>query len=188
MVVGDGTYAAHGSHRGRQLRDQQHQPPAGGSGVRYLKLTRTGNTYQSAISLNGDVAASYTTSAVRTFAAGLPQALNVGFAMSSSNNTNISASATFSDVHIVDPSGNEIIGPNEFSGEIGAGTPGGGGGGGPRHPRRVRRIRTTSRAAQRRPSRRCCRAASLTTTSKGMRRPRSRVAAISPTATRVIAR
>ena len=31
--------------------------------------------------------------------------------MSSSNNTNISASATFSDVQIVDPAGNVIIGP-----------------------------------------------------------------------------
>ena len=34
----------------------------------------------------------------------------------------------------VDPTGNVIIGPNEFTGDIGAGTPGGGGGGGPTPP------------------------------------------------------
>ena len=163
-------------------------PVAGGSGVRYLKLTRTGNTYQAAISLNGDVAASYTTSAVRTFTAGLPQSLYVGFAVSSSNNTNISASATFSDVHIVDPAGNVIIGPNEFTGDIGAGTPVVEAAVAPRHRHRARRIRTTSRAAPRLRSLRCCRAASLTTTSKGMPRLPSRAAAISRTATRVIAR
>ena len=135
MVVGDGTMRrtdriAVGSSATSNIN------PVAGSGVRYLKLTRTGNTYQAAISLNGDVAASYTTSAVRTFTAGLPQSLYVGFAVSSSNNTTIGASATFSDVHIRDLSGNEIIGPNEFTGDIGAGTPGGGtpGGGGPTTP------------------------------------------------------
>ena len=40
--------------------------------------------------------------------------------------TRISASATFSDVHIRDPAGNVLIGPDEFTGEIGAGTGGGG--------------------------------------------------------------
>jgi pectate lyase len=141
MVVGDGTMRrtdriAVGSSATSNIT------PVAGSGVRYLKLTRTGNTYQAAISLNGDVngTGGYTSSAVRTFTAGLPQSLYVGFAVSSSNNTTISASATFSDVHIRDLTGNEIIGPNTFTGDIGAGTPGGGGGGGttpppgPSHP------------------------------------------------------
>jgi pectate lyase len=142
MVVGDGTLRrtdriAVGSSATSNLT------PVPGSGVRYLKLIRTGNTYQAAISLNGDVngTGGYTTSAIRTFTAGLPQSLYVGFAVSSSNNTTISASATFSDVHIRDLAGNEIIGPDTFTGDIGAGTPGGGGGGGgtppppgPSHP------------------------------------------------------
>jgi hypothetical protein len=142
MVVGDGTLRrtdriAVGSSATSNIT------PVAGSGVRYLKLTRTGNTYQAAISLNGDLngTGGYATSAVRTFTAGLPQSLYVGFAVSSSNNTTISASATFSDVHIRDLNGNEIIGPNTFTGDIGAGTPGGGGGGGgtppppgPSHP------------------------------------------------------
>jgi len=107
-----------------------------GTGARYLKLTRTGNTYQAAASLDGGV--TYATGAVRTFAAGLPATVYVGFAISSSSNT-VAASATFSDVHVRDPAGNEIIGPNEFTGEIGPGTGPGGEplpppGGGPAHP------------------------------------------------------
>ena len=49
----------------------------------------------------------------------------MGFVISSSSNT-VTASATFSDVHVRDPAGNEIIGPNEFTGDIGSGTVGGG--------------------------------------------------------------
>ncbi len=137
MIVGDGTYRR--TDRLAVGNSATSNINATGTGARYLKLTRTGNTYQSAVSLDGGV--TYLTGAVRTFTAGLPPAVNVGFAINSSNNTSISASATFSDVHIVDPSGNEIIGPDEFTGEIGAGTPGGGGGGGtptptpgPTHP------------------------------------------------------
>jgi pectate lyase len=137
MIVGDGTYRR--TDRLAAGNSATSNINATGTGARYLKLTRTGNTYQSAVSLDGG--ATYVTGAVRTFTAGLPPAVNVGFAINSSNNTNISASATFSDVHVVDPSGNVIIGPDEFSGEIGTGTPGGGGGGGtptptpgPTHP------------------------------------------------------
>ncbi|HEU4778721.1 MAG TPA: chitobiase/beta-hexosaminidase C-terminal domain-containing protein [Steroidobacteraceae bacterium] len=126
MIVGDGTYRR--TDRIAVGNAATSNINATGTGARYLKLTRTGNTYQSAVSLDGG--ATYVTGAVRTFTAGLPPAVNIGFAINSSNNTSISASATFSDVHVVDPSGALIIGPDEFSGEIGAGTPGGGGGGG----------------------------------------------------------
>jgi pectate lyase len=105
-----------------------------GTGARYLKLTRTGSTYQAAVSLDGGT--TYVSGAVRTFTAGLPETVFVGFAISSSSAT-ISASATFSDVHVRNAAGVEIIGPNEFSGEIGSGTVGGpptGGGGGPSSP------------------------------------------------------
>jgi len=98
---------------------------ATGTGVRYLKLTRTGSTYLAAASADGGV--TYVSSAVQTFTAGLPASVFVGFMISSSSNT-ASASATFSDVHIRDSAGNEIIGPNEFTGDIGSGTSGGGGG------------------------------------------------------------
>jgi pectate lyase len=105
---------------------------ATGTGARYLKLTRTGNTYQSAASLDGGV--TYVNGALQTFAAGLPAQVFVGFMISSSSNT-VSASATFSDVHLKDPAGNEILGQIKFTGEIGAGTPGEpGGGGGPTTP------------------------------------------------------
>jgi pectate lyase len=101
---------------------------ATGTGARYLKLTRTGNTYQAAVSLDGGT--TYVNGAVRTFTgAGLPPSVYVGFIISSASAT-ASASATFSDVHVRDPAGNEIIGPNSFTGEIGSGTSGGGGGGG----------------------------------------------------------
>lgn len=100
-----------------------------GTGARYLKLTRTGSTYQAAVSLDGG--ASYVSGAVRTFTAGLPETVYVGFAVNSSNNTSISASATFSDVHVRDGAGNLLIGPNEFTGDIGSGTVGGPPGGGP---------------------------------------------------------
>jgi pectate lyase len=126
MIVGDGTHRR--TDRIAVGTSATSNINVTGTGARYLKLTRTGNTYQSAVSLDGG--ATYVTGAVRTFTAGLPPAVNVGFAINSSNNTSISASATFSDVRIVDPSGNVIIGPDEFSGEIGSGTPGGGGGGG----------------------------------------------------------
>jgi pectate lyase len=132
MVVGDGTLRR--TDRIVIGNSATSNITATGTGERYLKLTRTGNTYQAAISLNGDVATSYVSSAVRTFTAGLPQSLQVGFAVSSSNNTSISASATFSDVHIRDLSGNVIIGPDEFNGDIGAGTPGTPGGGGTTPP------------------------------------------------------
>jgi pectate lyase len=94
-----------------------------GSGERYLKLTRTGNTYTAAASLDGG--ATYVASSTQTFGAGLPEELFVGFAMSSSSNT-AAASATFSDVQIRDPAGNLLVPPNSFTGEIGDPTEGGG--------------------------------------------------------------
>jgi pectate lyase len=99
-----------------------------GTPLMYLRLTRTGNTYQPAVSLDGG-ATYIARNETRTFAAGLPETVYVGFMISSSSNT-VSASATFSDVHIKDPAGNEILGPIQFTGEIGAGT----GGGGPATP------------------------------------------------------
>jgi pectate lyase len=107
-----------------------------GTGARYLKLTRTGNTYQAAASLDGGV--TYVSGAVRTFTAGLPESVYVGFMISSSSNT-VNASATFSDVYVRDPAGNVIIGPDEFTGEIGQPTDPGGEplpppGGGTPHP------------------------------------------------------
>lgn len=95
-----------------------------GTGVRYLKLTRTGNSYQAAASADGGV--NYVSTGT-TFTAVLPASVYVGIMISSSSNT-ASASATFSDVYIRDLQGNVIIGPNKFTGDIGAGTPGGGGG------------------------------------------------------------
>jgi pectate lyase len=128
MIVGDGTYRRTDRIAVGNSATSNITPT--GTGARYLKLTRTGNTYQSGVSLDGG--ATYAVGAVRTFTAGLPASVAVGFAINSSNNTSISASATFSDVHVRDGSGNEVIGPDEFSGEIGSGTPGGppGGGGG----------------------------------------------------------
>jgi pectate lyase len=123
MVVGDGTYRR--TDRIAIGNSATSNITVTGTGARYLKLTRTGNTYQAAVSLDGG--ATYVSGAVRTFTAGLPQSLFVGFAVNSSNNTNVSASATFSDVHIVDSTGNLLIGPNTFTGDIGSGTVGGGG-------------------------------------------------------------
>jgi pectate lyase len=94
-----------------------------GTGGRYLKLTRAGNTYTAAGSLDGG--ASYVASSPQTFAAGLPDDVLVGFAISSSSNT-AAASATFSDVQIRDPAGNLLVAPNSFTGEIGTPTEGGG--------------------------------------------------------------
>jgi pectate lyase len=94
-----------------------------GTGARYLKLTRTGNTYIASASLDGG--AVYVNAATRTFTGGLPAELFVGFAISSSSNT-AAASATFSDVQIRDPAGNLLVAPNSFTGEIGAPTEGGG--------------------------------------------------------------
>jgi pectate lyase len=122
MVVGDGTYRR--TDRIAVGNSATSNVNVTGTGDRYLKLTRTGNTYQAAFSLDGGL--TYVSGSVRTFAAGLPEQLHVGFAVSSSNNTTISASATFSDVHIVDAAGNLIIGPDEFTGDIGSGTDGGG--------------------------------------------------------------
>jgi pectate lyase len=100
-----------------------------GTGQQYFKLTRTGSTYVASVSLNGGV--DYVSGSPQTFPGGLPDTVYVGFIISSASAT-ASASATFSDVHVRDASGNEIIGPDEFTGEIGTGTPGspGGGGGG----------------------------------------------------------
>ena len=95
-----------------------------GTGVTYLRLTRTGDTYQPAVSLDGG-ATYIARNETRTFAAGLPQSVYVGFMISSSSNT-VSASATFSDVHIRDSAGTVLVGPDQFTGEIGSGTPGGG--------------------------------------------------------------
>jgi len=107
-----------------------------GSGARYLRLARTGNSYQAAASLDGG--ATYVSATARTFTAGLPDTVYVGFMISSSSNT-VSASATFSDVQIKDAAGNDKIGPIHFTGEIGPGTGPGGEplpppGGGPSHP------------------------------------------------------
>jgi pectate lyase len=126
ILGGNGAYAR--SHRLAATAANSNSTIAvTGTGQQYFKLTRTGNTYQSAVSLNGG--ASYTTASAQTFAAPLPATVYVGFIISSASTT-VSASATFSDVHVRDASGTEIIGPDEFTGEIGTGTPGGGGGGG----------------------------------------------------------
>lgn len=134
MVVSDGTFRR--TDRIAVGNAATSNVNVTGTGERYLRLTRTGNTYQSAFSFDGGT--TYVSAAVRTFTAGLPEALFVGFAVNSSNNTNISASATFSDVRVVDANGNELIGPNEFTGDIGTGTGGGGPTppptGGPSHP------------------------------------------------------
>ena len=156
MFVGDGTMRRTDRITAGSASATSNINPTSGSGVRYLKLTRTGNTYRAAISLNGDdnSAAGYALGAVRTFTATLPQSLYVGFAVSSSNNTTISAGATFSDVHIRDAAGNLLVGPNTFTGDIGAPTPGGGGGGGgtppptgPSHPEDLSRGATPAEPA-----------------------------------------
>jgi pectate lyase len=119
-----------------------------GDGPRYLKLTRTGNTYTAAGSLDGG--ATYVASSTQTFTAGLPEELFVGFAMSSSSNT-VAASATFSDVQIRDPAGNLLVAPNSFTGEIGSPTEGGGTPippTGPTHPEDLSRGATPPQPAQ----------------------------------------
>jgi pectate lyase len=119
-----------------------------GAGPRYLKLTRTGNTYTAAGSLDGG--ATYVAAATQTFTAGLPEDLFVGFAMSSSSNT-VAASATFSDVQIRDPAGNLLVAPNSFTGEIGSPTEGGGTPippTGPTHPEDLSRGATPPEPAQ----------------------------------------
>lgn len=127
MVVGDGTY-----RRTDRITAGANSATStvnvSGSGQPYLKITRTGSQYQAAFSLDGG--ATYTTASARTFAEALPDMLYVGFAVNSSNNTSVSAAATFSDVHVLDAGGNEIIGPAEFTGDIGSGTGGGTPGGG----------------------------------------------------------
>ena len=129
MIVGDGTYRR--TDRIAVGNSATSTVNVTGTGQRYLKLTRTGNQYQAAFSLDGGV--TYATASARTFAAALPQSVYLGFAVNSSNNTSISAAATFSDVHVLDAGGNELIGPDEFTGDIGSGTsggtPGGSGGG-----------------------------------------------------------
>ena len=130
MIVADGTYRR--TDRIAVGNSATSNISVTGTGARYLKLTRTGNTYQAAVSLDGGV--TYVTGSSRTFADGLPASVYVGFAINSSNNTSINAAATFSDVNIVDSAGNLVIGPDQFSGEIGGGTVGGGGGSGPPGP------------------------------------------------------
>ena len=122
MMVGDGTHRR--TDRIAVGNSATSTVNVAGTGPRYLRLTRTGNTYQAAFSLDGGV--TYTSAAVRTITGGLPQTLSVGFAVNSSNNTSVNASATFSDVHVRDAVGNQIIGPDEFTGDIGSGTEGGG--------------------------------------------------------------
>ncbi|HEX5160968.1 MAG TPA: chitobiase/beta-hexosaminidase C-terminal domain-containing protein [Steroidobacteraceae bacterium] len=122
MVVGDGTYRR--TDRIAVGNSATSNVTVAGTGARYVRITRTGNSYQAAFSLDGG--ASYVSAASRTITAGLPDTLYVGFAVSSSNNTSISASATFSDVHVLDANGVELIGPDEFTGDIGSGTIGGG--------------------------------------------------------------
>jgi pectate lyase len=119
-----------------------------GSGARYLKLTRTGNTYIASASLDGG--ATYVNGATRTITGGLPEELFVGFAISSSSNT-VAASATFSDVQIRDPAGNLLVAPNSFTGEIGSPTEGGGTPTpptGPTHPEDLSRGATPPEPAQ----------------------------------------
>ena len=127
MVLGDGT-VRRTNRLNVGIGSATSNINATGTGARYLRLTRTGNTYQAALSLDGGT--TYATASTQTFAVTLPQTLFVGFAVSSSNNVNISAAATFSDVHIRDLAGNVLVGPNEFTGDIGSPAPGGPGGGG----------------------------------------------------------
>jgi len=122
MVVGDGTYRR--TDRVAVGNSATSNVTVAGTGARYIRITRTGNSYQAAFSLDGG--ANYVSAAPRTITAGLPDTVYVGFAVSSSNNTSISASATFSDVHVFDANGAELIGPDEFTGDIGSGTIGGG--------------------------------------------------------------
>lgn len=112
------------SHRlGTGSNNSNSSITVSGTGARYLKLTRAGNTYTAAASLDGGT--TYVASSTQTFTTGLPEELFVGFAMSSSSNT-AAASATFSDVQIRDPAGNLLVAPNSFTGEIGSPTEGGG--------------------------------------------------------------
>ena len=122
MVVGDGTYRR--TDRIAVGNSATSTINVTGTGARYLKVTRVGNTYTPSFSLDGGV--TYVNASTRTFTNPLPETLYVGFAVSSSNNTSINASATFSDVHIFDENGTLLIGPNEFTGDIGSGTIGGG--------------------------------------------------------------
>ena len=138
MVVGDGSYRRTDRLVAGNSNTSSFTPA--GTGARYLKLQRIGNAYHAGFSLNGGASYTSATGAIpgagRVFTGALPPTVFVGFAVSSSNNTVISASATFSDVRIVDPAGNVLVGPNTFTGDIDAGTPGGGtpGGGGPTTP------------------------------------------------------
>jgi len=138
MVVGDGSFRRTDRLIVGSSNTSSFTPP--GTGARYLRLQRVDNAYHAGMSFDGGVTyTSFTgslTGAGRAFTGGLPPTIFVGFAVSSSNNTNVSAAATFSDVRIVDSAGNVLVGPNSFTGDIGAGTPGGGtpGGGGPTPP------------------------------------------------------
>ena len=96
MVVGDGTYRR--TDRIAVGNSATSTINMTGTGARYLKVTRVGNTYTPSFSLDGGV--TYVNASTRTFTNPLPETLYVGFAVSSSNNTSINASATFSDVHI----------------------------------------------------------------------------------------
>ena len=122
MVVGDGTYRR--TDRIAVGNSATSTVNMTGTGARYLKVTRVGNTYTPSFSLDGGV--TYVNASTRTFTNPLPETLYVGFAVSSSNNTSINASATFSDVRIFDAGGTLLIGPDQFTGDIGSGTIGGG--------------------------------------------------------------
>jgi pectate lyase len=77
-----------------------------GDGETYVQLTRTGDRYQAAFSLDGGE--TWEVASPRTFGAGLPDTVDVGLAVASGSDA-ISATATFSDVRIVDGDGNPIV-------------------------------------------------------------------------------
>ena len=68
-----------------------------GEGEVYLKLQRSGSTFYSSYSLDGG--ATYSTEVTNTFATELPNSIFVGLVLSSGD-SNITASATFSDIKI----------------------------------------------------------------------------------------
>jgi hypothetical protein len=120
MVVGDGSIAAHRSHRGRQFRHQQHHP-----GGRQRSALSQAHAHRQHVSgrhfaqRRFERHGGYATSAVRTFTAGLPQSLYVGFAVSSSKQHDHQRIRDVQRRAHSRPDGNEIIGPNTFTGDIG---------------------------------------------------------------------
>lgn len=130
-AAADGTYRR-GHRLGIVNSSNSTLTTIAGTGARYLKLERTGNQYRASVSLDGGT--TYNTPTGGTFTVTLPQTLYLGFAVNSALTT-AAASATFSDVHVRDSQGIELIGPDEFTGDIGSGTGGGTpGGGGPSSP------------------------------------------------------